>query len=428
MQMILSFVYILVIGAVLFSMAALLFRGREMVCNRIYFVCQGMVVLWCASQILLNCAHSPGELYVAYLIGNIGICFIGSFWFFFSETYTGKRLLGLKKWGPVALSVFFFLAVLTNPLHQLYYVQFSMEGVTHGPLFFANVAVTYLFTIMGSIILYRNVERQQRLARSLVAASVLLPVVLNALYLSGIIKASFDITPLGFAISIVLVLFATFKYRFIDLKRELAITNEKLLLEQERNRIAQQVHDTAGHTLTMIQSYLKLARIEAGKDNQETVKSYLEEAGTLTAKGIRELRESINMLRQETEYELVTQGVMQLANQVREIPVEVTVRGEDGNRYSHLSKVIYDTVRESVTNTLKYASASKMDIIVRFQETCVELVIADDGVGCEAVQDNNGLKGIRERIQSVGGTVQFVTSAGEGFMTRVKLPVKEKKR
>ena len=289
MQMILSFVYILVIGAVLFSLAALLFRGREMVCNRIYFVCQGMVVLWCASQILLNCAHTPGELYAAYLIGNIGICFIGSFWFFFSETYTGRQLKGLKKWGPAALSVFFFLAVLTNPLHRLYYVQFSMEGVTHGPLFFANVAVTYLFTIMGSVLLYRNVERQQRLARSLVAASVLLPVVLNALYLSGIIKASFDITPLGFAISIVLVLFATFKYRFIDLKKELAITNEKLLLEQERNRIAQQVHDTAGHTLTMIQSYLKLARIEAGKDDQETVKTYLEEAGTLTAKGIREL-------------------------------------------------------------------------------------------------------------------------------------------
>ncbi len=43
----------LVIGAVLFSMAALLFRGREMRSNRIYFMCQGMAVLWCSSQILL---------------------------------------------------------------------------------------------------------------------------------------------------------------------------------------------------------------------------------------------------------------------------------------------------------------------------------------------------------------------------------------
>lgn len=427
MQMILSFVYILVIGAVLFSMAALLFRGREMVCNRIYFVCQGMVVLWCASQVLLNCAHTHWELYAAYLIGNIGICFIGSFWFFFSETYTGRSLQGLKKWGPLALSVFFFLAAVTNPLHRLYYVQFSPEGVVHGPLFYANVVSTYLFTILGSLLLYRNVEKQQRLARSLVAAAVLLPVGLNAMYLTGVIKASFDITPLGFAVSIVLVLFATFKYRFINLKRELAITNEKLLLEQERNRIAQQVHDTAGHTLTMIQSYMKLAEVESDQDNTEAVKTYLAEARSLTAKGIRELRESINMLRQEAEYELVTQGVMQLANQVREIPVEVTIRGEDGNRYSHLSKAIYDTVRESITNTLKYASASKMDIIVRFQETGVEVVIADDGAGCETIRDNNGLKGIRERIEAVGGTVQFVSGVGEGFMTRVKLPVKQKK-
>jgi len=65
------------------------------------------------------------------------------------------------------------------------------------------------------------------------------------------VRPSFDITPLGFGISIVLIMRATFKYRFMNLKKELAITNEKLLLEQERNRIAQQVHDTAGHTLTM---------------------------------------------------------------------------------------------------------------------------------------------------------------------------------
>lgn len=427
MQMLLSFVYILVIGAVLFSMAALLFRGREMASNRIYFACQGMVVLWCSSQILQNCAGTRGELFAAYVIGNMGICFIGAFWFYFSETYTGKKLRGFKKWMPLAVSVFFFLAVLTNPLHHLFYTQFSMEEVIHGPLFYSNVAVTYLMTIMGSVILYRNVEKQQRLARTLVVVAVLLPVALNALYLSGAIRASFDITPLGFAISIVLVLFATFKYRFINLKRELAITNEKLLLEQERNRIAQQVHDTAGHTLTMIQSYLKLARIEAGKDNPETMQTYLEEAGTLTAKGIRELRESINMLRHEAEYQLVTQGVKQLANQVREIPVEVTVRGEDGECYSHLSKVIYDTVRESITNTLKYASAEKIDIIIRFQGTEVEVIVADDGAGCESIEDHNGLRGIRERIQGAGGTVQFVSAAGEGFMTRVKLPVKGKK-
>ena len=216
---------------------------------------------------------------------------------------------------------------------------------------------------------------------------------------------------------------AAFKYRFMNLKKELAITNEKLLLEQERNRIAQQVHDTAGHTLTMIQSYMKLAEISAGKENFEEVKGYLTEARQLTGQGIKELRESINMLREEAEYELVTQGVMQLANQMKEIPVEVTVRGEDDAKYSHLSKTVYDTVRESMTNTLKYAQATKMDVVIRFQKNFLELMIADDGKGCEDIKDNNGLRGIRERVQKAGGTVNFTSSPGEGFLTRVTLPI-----
>ena len=423
MQLALALIYIAVTGAVLFCMAALLFRGGKSHCNWMYVNCMATVVLWCSSQILQMMAKTRGELMAAFLIGNVGICFVGSTWFYFTMLYAGKKLTGVKKWLPMALSVFFYLGFLTNEWHHLYYLDFAIEKVEHGPIFYANVAATYFLTLSGAIVLFRNMGKEQRFAKRLIVASVLVPVALNAVYLLGLVRPSFDITPLGFAISVVLVMRATFKYRFMNLKKELAITNEKLLLEQERNRIAQQVHDTAGHTLTMIQSYMKLAEVSAQKEEFGEVREYLTQARTLTGKGIRELRESINMLRQEAEYELVTQGVMQLANQMKEIPVEVTVRGEDGKRYSHLSKTVYDTVRESMTNTLKYAQATKMDVILRFQKDYVEVLIADDGKGCAQVQDNNGLRGIRERVQQAGGTVSFTTAEGEGFMTRVKLPV-----
>ena len=423
MQLVLAFIFIAVIGAVLFCMAALLFRGDGSACSWSYFACQGMVVLWCASQILQMMAKTRGELTAAFLIGNVGICFVGSTWFYFAMLYAGRKLRGFLKVFPAVSSIFFFLCVATNGLHHLYYRDFTMEQVNHGPIFYANVGLTYVYTLSGAIVLYLKMGKKHPLARKLVVASVLVPLVLNALYLLGFVAPSFDITPLGFAISVFLVMMAAFKYRFLNLKKELAITNEKLLLEQERNRIAQQVHDTAGHTLTMIQSYMKLAEVSAGKEEFDEVKSYLTEARQLTGKGIKELRESINMLRQEAEYELVTQGVMQLANQMKEIPVEVTVRGEDSERYSHLSKTVYETVRESMTNTLKYAQATKMDVVIRFQKNFLEVMIADDGKGCESIQDNNGLRGIRERVQKAGGTVTFRSAPGEGFLTRVKLPV-----
>lgn len=432
MSFILGLIYLIVTGAVLASMAALFLRGEKTICNRVYMICQGMVALWCSSQILVLLAESKWELTVAYLIGNTGICFVGAFWFYFAVLYTGGKLAGFNKYFPAMLSVCHYLLVLTNDWHHLYYTSFSAEKIVHGRFFYTNVIITYVFVIVGAVILYRNMAAKNQepvtdgngtAARILVAASVLVPVLFNVIYLTGLVQSAFDITPLGFAISIILVMLATVKYQFMDLTKELAITNEKLLLEKERNRIAQQVHDTAGHTLTMIQSYMKLAEISVKNEENSKAEEYLSEARVLTGHGIRELRESINQLRKEQSYELVTQGVMQLADQVKEIPVEVTVQGDDSEKYSHLSKIVYDTVRESLTNALKYAEGSKIEIIIRFQENSIELVMGDDGKGCDVILENNGIRGIRERIEKAGGTVRFLSSAGEGFLTRIKLPV-----
>lgn len=81
-------------------------------------------------------------------------------------------------------------------------------------------------------------------------------------------------------------------------------------MEQERNRIAQEVHDTTGHTLTMINSLLKLVRIgrKDGAGEQAESEAYLIQAEELAAGGIRELRCSINNLRAMGADGLVSQG------------------------------------------------------------------------------------------------------------------------
>lgn len=215
-------------------------------------------------------------------------------------------------------------------------------------------------------------------------------------------------------------------YELLEKTKALSISKEQLALARERNRIAQQVHDTTGHTLVMIQSLLKLAMFaQEGKEQEEEAASYLEEARQLATKGIRELREAINELKREESYELVTKGIMQLAAQVKEIPVQVTVQGTDSEQYSHLSHILYTTLRESITNCLKYAKATKMDVILRFKKEQVELLIADDGVGCDVIVENNGLKGIRQRILDAGGNVRFSSGQKEGFLTRVQVPVSQ---
>ena len=148
MSFMLGLIYLIVTGAVLASMAALFFRGERTLCNHVYMVCQGMAALWCGSQILVLLAETKWELTVSYLIGNIGICFIGAFWYYFAVLYTGGRLEGFNKYVPVTLSLFHYLLVLTNSWHHLYYTVFSSDKIVHGQFFYSNVVITYAFVIV----------------------------------------------------------------------------------------------------------------------------------------------------------------------------------------------------------------------------------------------------------------------------------------
>ncbi len=552
MTFLLSIIYLIVMGAGIVSMAVLCLRGKKAVYNKLYLVCQGLALIWCGAQICWMLSETNMQLRISNLIANTGICFIGAFWFYFSLLYTKKRLSKVLWIIPGALAAFHYLVVLTNGWHHMYYKSFGKENIEHGLFFYTNVIFTYLWVFCGAIIIYqtflpkkreeRREQTQERgTARVLIILAVLIPAILNLLHQTGVIVFQYDVTPLGFGISMPLILLATIRYRFMDVNisafgtvlaglsdgvvifdkrgkctyyneafsrlakieeryqklkladildfiqswaekeekgiyqkedqyfqvqiyqalssntseeqmkpvdlkevlehketafvfkdisryyevlrqtRELAITNEKLALERERNRIAGEVHDTAGHTLTMIQSYMKLALISSEKGEKEKVEEYLTQARQLSADGIRELRQSINQLKKEAAYELVTQGIMQLAAQVKEIPIEVTVQGEDSEKYSHLTGIIYASVREIITNTLKYAKASGMDIILRFQEDGVEVTVADDGIGCENIVDNNGLAGIRKRVEEAGGNVRFLSAPGEGFLSKIQL-------
>ncbi|HOC34233.1 MAG TPA: two-component sensor histidine kinase, partial [Ruminococcus flavefaciens] len=84
---------------------------------------------------------------------------------------------------------------------------------------------------------------------------------------------------------------------------------------------------------------------------------------------------------------------------------------------------IYDNVRETITNAMRYSEASRIDIIAKFTGSSLEVYILDNGKGCRNIKENNGLKGIRQRTESLGGTVRFMSVEGEGFSTIIKIPV-----
>ena len=207
---------------------------------------------------------------------------------------------------------------------------------------------------------------------------------------------------------------------------ELLAAEKKLSLEQERNRIAQEIHDSAGHTFTMISSLSRIISSQlAGKDVPDEAKGYLSEIDGLSRSGVTQLRCSINNLREDEFMTSVTRAINTVTSAVRGVDIDVCIQGEEDGSFAFCIQAVYDNTRETITNAMRYSGADRIDIIVKFRPEQLELYIFDNGRGCAAISENNGLRGIRERTEALGGTVKFSSVEGEGFSTVIKIP-KEK--
>ena len=208
---------------------------------------------------------------------------------------------------------------------------------------------------------------------------------------------------------------------------ELAATEKRLSLEQERNRIAQEMHDSAGHTFTMISSLAKLLKFEIVKEKPslESIMNNITEIDGLSRSGVTQLRCTINNLRDDEFMTSVTKAVQTVTTAVRGVEIDLCIQGEEDNRYNFCIKEMYDNCRETVTNTIRYSEATRIDIILKFLEDRIEMYILDNGKGCDNISEHNGLRGIRERTEALGGSVRFTSLKGEGFNTIIKITVKE---
>lgn len=210
-------------------------------------------------------------------------------------------------------------------------------------------------------------------------------------------------------------------YQLMENSAQLSMMEQKFAIQKERNEIVQKVHDTLGHTLTKVQSLIKLGMYSL--EEKAVAEEYLKEAKVLAGTCIRDLRIYINENRRDKSGELLSKCIMQLADTIKEVSVKVSIVGEDGEKYSHLTETAYLCIRELITNCLKYAEATEMEVVIKFKEKNVEIFVFDNGKGCDNITYGNGFQGIKQRIKEAGGEFRVNSSVGEGFQVFISLPV-----
>ena len=149
---------------------------------------------------------------------------------------------------------------------------------------------------------------------------------------------------------------------------------------------------------------------------------YVSDIDGLSRSGVTQLRCSINNLRDDEFMTSVTRAISTVTSAVRGIDIDLCVQGEEDESFEFCIKEIYDNTRESITNSMRYSGADRIDVILKFLSDRLELYIFDNGKGCSSIKENNGLRGIRARTEALGGTVRFNSVEGEGFTTIVKIP------
>lgn len=201
---------------------------------------------------------------------------------------------------------------------------------------------------------------------------------------------------------------------------------EEMATAQERNRLAREIHDNLGHYLTVVHVQIEAARAVLETD-QVKAQDALAKAQALTKEGLTAVRQSVSALRESPlDTQSLAEAIEQLMSETRQagIVVAFTLLGEHRRLSPDTKLTLYRVTQEALTNVRKHARASRVDVLLNFEnDEKVKLTVRDNGVGSPVIpSDGFGLIGIRERIRALGGELKLETAVGKGFLLESAVP------
>ncbi|GAA1571418.1 MULTISPECIES: HAMP domain-containing sensor histidine kinase [Kribbella] len=205
------------------------------------------------------------------------------------------------------------------------------------------------------------------------------------------------------------------------LERERATSAARALSaqESERRRIARELHDEVGQTLTAVLMDLKRA---ADRSPDPGLRNELAQAQETTRASLDEVRRLAHRLRPGVLEDLgLTSALTALATEVSDhTGLEIHRRFESGPELDEQTElVLYRVAQESLTNVARHAGASRIELSLVRADSAVVLRIEDDGRGTGLAHEGAGIRGMRERALLIGATLEVGDGPRGG--TRVSL-------
>ncbi len=308
----------------------------------------------------------------------------------------------------LAAPVLFFTPRTPGRAFWLYYAVLAALFVAELP--FSHAAGFVLCLFLTILTVGRLGAWSTPAVACFATAALLVPVAIPSWHVS--LEASFgDVTPVAIPV-VALTMFAVLavvrgNQALAEARAEVA----RLAAENERIRIARDLHDLLGHSLTTITVKAGLARRLGATDPQRAV-GQIAEVEELSRQALADVRAAVSSYRDVTLVGELARGreLLRASGIAADLPTATDVVDP-----TH-SELLGWALREGLTNVVRHAHATTC--AVRLSADGVE--ITDDGVGC-AAPPGNGLSGLRERVLAAGGSVDAGPLQPSGWRLRVSL-------
>ena len=203
----------------------------------------------------------------------------------------------------------------------------------------------------------------------------------------------------------------------------------RAIILRERNRIAQEIHDTLAQGFTGIAIQLEAACAQLEGAPPEA-RSHIRRAQDLARGSLAEARRSVMALRPGIlEIEDLPGAFRRMAEEVASgVPAQVAVRleGKPRDLPPEVDVELLRIGQEALTNALNHAGATRIDLSLAFQDSCVVLRVADNGRGLDQAArpfgETLGLTGMRDRVARLGGILKITSEPDQGVTVEARVP------
>lgn len=210
-----------------------------------------------------------------------------------------------------------------------------------------------------------------------------------------------------------------------------SLVREEEIIEKERKRIARDLHDTVSQELFAAHMILSGVSQQVLKLDREKMQTQLQSVAAILETAQKDLRVLLLHLRPvELEEKSLVEGIQILLKELEDkSDLKVSLKQNVSKLPKKIEEHIFRILQELISNTLRHAQASCLDVYLYQTDVELQLKVVDNGIGFQlgSLDDlSYGLRNIKERVEDMAGTIQLLTAPKQGLAVDIRIPLLDK--